>query len=181
MLIVKKTLKEVNENLVKKLNKEKLISRGLFGIFSIGKIYSDLRYVGEPSNLIYKGIDSCINENVIPIISPIGIDKKGEYYNINADSAFRFLVNYLRPYKIIILTKTGGVLKNEKLIKEIKKSELESLLSSGEVSDGMKLKLEEAKKIVFQGFDVQMTNSNNLIKELFSRKGSGTYIFSRTD
>jgi hypothetical protein len=43
----------------------------------------------------------------------------------------------------------------------------------------MKLKLQEAEALISLGHDVQITSPENLIKELFSETGCGTYLCNK--
>jgi acetylglutamate kinase len=44
-------------------------------------------FVGIPTNLDKKYILELLNKKIVPVISPLGFDKAGNTYNINADTA----------------------------------------------------------------------------------------------
>ena len=47
----------------------------------------DLGFVGQPTNINNDIIKESIKKGNIPVIAPLGVDKKGSTYNINADTA----------------------------------------------------------------------------------------------
>ena len=127
---------------------------------------------------------SAVDMGVIPIVSPIGISEDGKTaYNINAASAGAMLAQAIDPIKYVMVTSSGGVLNpGRKIISEIVLNrDLERLVSDGTVSGGMEKNVREAQlslSLRQNGDDrsVQIVGPNNLLLELFSYKGAGTYI-----
>jgi acetylglutamate kinase len=177
--VVVETLTRVNREFGSKVNQLGNCAEMLNGVFYVDGLDPVYGYVGNVIGINKEKIDNCIGKRLITIISCIGVNGKGQYRNLNADSAYKFLVSELRPVKVIILTSKGGVYRNTELIPEMKEEELDRFLKSSYVDGGMKLKLEEAKELVVRGFDVQITNPEHLIEELFSDKGYGTYLHRR--
>ncbi|MCH8325724.1 MAG: hypothetical protein IIB83_04055 [Bacteroidetes bacterium] len=131
-------------------------------------------YVGKIKKIKLNKIKSLIDQNITPIISPLGDSIVGKL-NINADNVAKEIVKIVEPKKFIFLTETGGILDN--------KGKLIPFLNlSGNVFEnitgGMLLKVKEIKDFLSSGVDyeVVITNPKGLIKELFTIKGSGTYI-----
>jgi len=174
--IVVETLTRINREFGSKVNRLGNCAGMLNGVFYVDGPDPVYGYVGNVLGMDKEKIDDCIGKRLITIISCIGVDGGGQYQNLNADSAYKFLVSELRPVKVIILTSKGGVYRNTELIPEMRKEELDRFLKSSYVDGGMKLKLEEAGEIVIGGFDVQITSPEHLIEELFSDKGYGTYL-----
>jgi len=171
--VVVSTLKTVNENFVSEINN---YAKGFNCVFYVDGIDPVYRYVGNVIDINKSAIDKCLDEKLIPVISSLAVDNQGGYFNPNADSAYMFLVSKLKPMKVIFLTSIDGVYKGEELVSEINSRELQKFIDSPFITGGMKLKLKEAKSLVDLGYDVQITNPKNLLKELFSKKGHGTYI-----
>ena len=136
---------------------------------------------------IQPALDLILKE-CVPIITPIGISNDGEkLYNINGDTASTELVRSLDPEKYIMLTSTSGVLDNPsskdgKLISEIVlRRDYESLVRNGILQGGMKKKIDEAAYSLNSrenGDDrsVQIVSPGNLMAELFTKRGNGTYV-----
>lgn len=125
-----------------------------------------------------------VNQGVIPIISPMGHCCKGHSLNINADSASSFLVEQIRPLKYCLITNTGGILDSTGgIIPRIKLTEdFSQLINSKTISGGMEKKLREIRhtleKLSEDGLkhSVQIAHPENVLCELFTDYGKGTYI-----
>lgn len=177
--VVVSTLTDVNTKLVSEMNERKVSAKGLNGIFYVDKPHETYGFTGNITGMNHKAVDHCVRARHIPIISSLGKDQAGQDYNSNADSAFKYLVSQLNPKKVIFLTPTGGVFKEEKLISYMRRKELKDFIASDFVNGGMKLKLQEAEALISLGHDVQITSPENLIKELFSETGCGTYLCNK--
>ena len=138
-----------------------------------------MKLMGNIISMDRKAVDHCVRAKQMPIISSLGKDKSEQNYNPNADSAFKYLVSQLNPKKVIFLTPTGGVFKEDKLISYMRRKELKDFIASDFVNGGMKLKLQQAEELVGLRHDVQITSPENLIKELFSETGCGTYLCNK--
>ena len=136
----------------------------------------DVHFVGEATGANEHRVTW--QSGVIPVVSPLGHGEDGETFNINADDAARALVHALHPMRYIMLTNAGGINENDKVISRIVLGEDYERLVSGTVTKGMRMKLDTAKEIL-EGNGVkavQIAHPRNLMKELFSDEGSGTYI-----
>jgi len=174
--VVVATLHNINRQFVSDINSVDYIAQGLTRIFYAKGMDPVYGYVSDVTGLDTQSINACLHERLIPVICSLGIDPQGHYYNINADSAFKYLVYTLKPMKVIFLTSTCGVLKEDELIHEMNHLELQDFINSRYVTGGMKLKLVEAAELLEHGFDVQITSPEHLLRNLFSSKGYGTYL-----
>jgi acetylglutamate kinase len=144
----------------------------------------DLGYTGMVKNIDPTIINSLHREGFIPIIAPLGIDEKGEKYNINADLVSGEIAAYLRANKLIFLTDTKGILKDmndeESLISTIKISQIPSLIKKGYIKGGMLPKIEACKKAIEKGVEkahiIDGRILHSLLLELFTDKGIGTQV-----
>jgi acetylglutamate kinase len=137
--------------------------------------------VGKVDRVELAPIDASLRMGSIPIIASLGETDEGQILNINADSAANELVRVLRPYKIVFLTGTGGLLDGSgKIIDSINLStEYEHLMAQPWVGGGMRLKLEEIADLLRDlpvSSSVSITRPSELAKELFTHKGSGTLV-----
>jgi acetylglutamate kinase len=148
-------------------------------IFEVRKKTPQLGYVGQIIDVdISKIVEAC-NNNTIPLISPLGYHNQ-QLYNTNADDASRSLIVTLKPKKSIMLTQTGGILSDGKIIRKVSIiDDYEKLIKENIVTGGMLKKLNEAKSILEtlpKGYSVQVVSPDNLLTELFTFYGSGTKI-----
>lgn len=137
--------------------------------------------VGKVERVELAPIDASLRIGSIPIIASLGETEEGQILNINADFAANELVRVLRPYKIVFLTGTGGLLDGSgKVIDSINLStEYERLMAQPWVSGGMRLKLEQIADLLRDlppASSVSITRPSELAKELFTHRGSGTLV-----
>ena len=61
-----------------------------------------------------------MKKNIVPIISPLGLGKNNQSYNINGDTAAGAIAKSLKSRRLLLMTNIEGVLdKEKKLIEEI--------------------------------------------------------------
>ena len=138
-------------------------------------------YVGEIARVHLEPVRSAIRSGALPILTCLGETPAGQIVNINADVAARELAIEGTPYKIVFLTPTGGLLDHlGRLIPSINLAEdYEHLMSQEWVHSGMRLKLQEIKQLLDElplDSSVSMTSPDQLARELFTHRGSGTLV-----
>ena len=143
----------------------------------------DLGFVGQPINIDNKIIEESISRGNIPVISPLGIDKIGNTYNINADTAAGFLAGSLKASKLLLLTDVAGILdENKKLISSLNIKKAKEIIGKKFISGGMKPKIttciDAIAKGVKQATILDGRISHSIILELFTEHGIGTQIYS---
>lgn len=170
--------------LVEGLKKRNISSEIVYGVFSaVIKEFDDVtieHYTGEFVGVSVPKIMNYLNKGVIPIIPPLGYTIEGQLLNINADSAAKGLVLSLNPKRYIMATNSGGVLDNKnKIISELSiEKDYQKLIQEEIISGGMKIKVDEAKDTIekSRNLEIQIAHPNNILAELFTDKGKGTYI-----
>ena len=176
---------KTNSEIVKLLNLQKSDAIGLSGIdcnlISCEKIDDNIGFVGKVSNIKTELILSMLEKNYIPVISPIGVDEKGNCYNINADIAASEIAIALKAKKIIFLTNIDGLLdKNKKLISLMNKEKIDSLIDDGTITSGMIPKIKACEKCLDYGVEkthiLNGSKKNTILYELLSDNGTGTMI-----
>ena len=112
----------------------------------------DLGLVGKVESIQNKEIKKKIDKGVIPVISLLGFNRKGECLNINADLVAGKIASSLKSEKLILLTNVEGIHeKKGKLISKINKKEAKNLLAQSVVEGGMKPKLESCMEAISTG------------------------------
>jgi len=137
--------------------------------------------VGKVTNIDLTQIQVSLRASSIPIIASLGETPGGQILNINADMAANELVVRLKPYKIVFLTGTGGMLDGDgELIDSINLStDLEALRAAPWLHSGMRLKIEQIADLLDRlplSSSVSITRPAELAKELFTHRGSGTLV-----
>jgi acetylglutamate kinase len=137
--------------------------------------------VGEVKKVNLAAIEASIAVGSIPVIASLGETAGGQILNVNADVAANELVSVLKPYKIIFLTGTGGLLDADgELISSINLStQFDALMSADWVNGGMRLKIQQIHDLLKKlplASSVSITRPAELAKELFTHRGSGTLL-----
>ena len=141
----------------------------------------ELGYVGVVNEIDLEPITTAVNSGAIPILSSLAESDTGQCLNINADIATNQLAIAVKPYKIIFLTDTGGLLNQTgEIISSVNLvTDYEHLMQQDWLHGGMKLKVKQIAEILEQlpaTASVSITKPLHLSKELFTHKGSGTLI-----
>ena len=141
----------------------------------------ELGFVGKPNKINIDLIENIINENFIPIISPLGLGKNNQTYNINGDTAAGAIAKSLKCRRLLLMTNVEGVLdKNKKLIEEIYSSEILEMIKNETITGGMIPKINTCLDAINNGVAavgiIDARPKHSILFELFSDKGSGTLI-----
>jgi acetylglutamate kinase len=147
----------------------------------------DIGFVGSIKEVNVGLINTLIDNDFVPVISPIGLDDDFINYNINADDAACAVATAIGAEKLVFLTDIEGVYADpenkESLISVLTLDKADELLSSGYVGGGMLPKLKNCVDAVRNGvsrvhiLDGRMPHC--LLLEFFTTKGIGTAIIQK--
>lgn len=98
--------------------------------------------VGKIKQVHAKPVLDCLNNGQVPIISPISADKKGESFNVNADSAAAALAVGSQCTDLVFFTDVPGVLVGKEIRPLLTVREAKVLLADGTIKGGMVAKME---------------------------------------
>jgi len=144
----------------------------------------DIGQVGEIESIDPAVISTLEDGGFIPVVAPIGLGKRGESYNINADLVAGKLAEVLRAEKLVLLTNTPGVLdKDGKLLTGLTPKRIDELVAEGVLSGGMLPKiasaLDAARGGVHSVHIIDGRVEHALLLEILTDEGVGTLIRSR--
>lgn len=187
LTIVKRIIgRELNPMIVNNINQCGGAAKSINGITKkiIGAkkmLNGKIGFVGIPTNLDKKYILELLNKKIVPVISPLGFDKAGNTYNINADTAAGYVAEKLKAERLILLTDVVGVLDNKKkLITELNEKKAANFIKNGTIKGGMLPKIKTCFNIIKKGVKgvviIDGRNPNATVLELFTKKGAGTLI-----
>ena len=185
--IVKKIIgRELNPMIVKNISQSGGKAKSINGItkkiIQAKKILNGkIGFVGTPSNLNKGYILELLKKGTVPVISPLGYDKLGNTYNINADTAAGYVAEKLKAERLILLTDVVGVLDSKKkLIAALNEKKASKYIKNGTIKGGMLPKIKTCFNIIKKGVKgvviIDGRNPNATILELFTKKGAGTLI-----
>ena len=173
--------KEIVSALEKKLCKTKPVTIKKNNIIYVEQENKELGYVGKPKRIDTKLLKEIIKEDFVPIITPMGLDDKGNPYNINADVAAGSLARSIKSRRLMLLTDVEGVLdNNDKLISEINTMEAKDLINKETIHGGMIPKVKTCIDAINNGVRAVVIldgrKPHSILFELFSDQGAGTLI-----
>ena len=183
--IVEEIMIEFNKEIIialeKKSCKAKSITIKENNIIYVEQENKELGYVGKPVKVNTDLLNDIIQKDFIPIVTPMGLDQKGQAYNINADTTAGALARSLKSRRLLLATDVEGVLdKNEKLISEIRSNEAEKLVNDQTIHGGMIPKIKTCIEAVNNGVRgvviIDGRKPHSILFELFSDLGAGTLI-----
>jgi acetylglutamate kinase len=185
MGVVEKALVDFNLEIIEKLKKKECKADGLNisqnNIFIVKQESKNLGFVGRPKKILNEKIQNILNQQKIPVISPMGKDEEGKKYNINADTAAAAIAKSLKSRRLLLMTDVAGVYdKNKKLINEIKPAEAKDLINKKIVEGGMIPKLLNSIDAIENGVKgvviIDGRKLHSILYEIFSDEGAGTLI-----
>lgn len=193
IVIIKKVLKNVQNQLVENINKLKPIAIGVSGdednVIRAEKksliqdgLEIDLGLVGQISDIDPKKVIDILEKNYIPVISCLGIDRSGKVLNINADEGASAMAKFLRAQKFVLLTDVVGLLEKypdeKSLIQTISVQDLQKIIPN--LDKGMRPKMEACLDAVINGVSrahvIDGRKSHALLVEVFTDSGTGTMV-----
>ena len=141
----------------------------------------ELGFVGKPNKINNNLIKNILEKKMIPIISPLGLDKNNQTYNINGDTAAGAIAKSLKSRRLLLMTNIEGVLdKDKKLISEINSNTANKMTIDGTISGGMIPKIKTSIDAVNNGVTgvaiVDARTPHACLFEIFTDKGAGTLI-----
>ena len=183
--IVENVLIDFNNDIVKSLEdkgtKGVSINTKNNNVIHVDPESSELGFVGVPKKIDADVINKILNENLIPVISPLGLGKDLQTYNINGDTAAGAIAKSLKSRRLLLMTNVEGVLdKNKRLIQEVSSSKILEMIKDETITEGMIPKINTCLDAINNGVTavaiIDGRKKHSILFEIFSDKGSGTLI-----
>mgnify|MGYP001482313987 FL=1 len=183
--IVENVLIDFNNDIVKSLEEKGTkgvsINTKNNNVIHVDPESSELGFVGVPKKIDADFIKKILNENLIPVISPLGLGKDLQTYNINGDTAAGAIAKSLKSRRLLLMTNVEGVLdKNKKLIQEVSSSKILEMIKDETITEGMIPKINTCLDAINNGVTavaiIDGRKKHSILFEIFSDKGSGTLI-----
>jgi acetylglutamate kinase len=178
-------LNDFNKEITEALKKNNCDSHGINSkekyIITVEQENKELGFVGTPKEVNLSVIKQVVKEKKVPVIAPLGLDKKNQVYNINADTAAGAIAKELNARRLIIMSDVEGVLDiNKKLISEINTEEVNDLINKDIISGGMIPKIRNCLDVASNGVKgvciIDGRLDHSILFELLTNAGSGTLI-----
>lgn len=181
---------KVNKSIVAKLKAEGIKAVGVSGkdadMLKCRK-KSELGCVGEVQVADTALVKLLLDNDYLPVISPVSMDDNCETLNVNADDAALAVAQNLGADILVFVTDVDGLLldvNNDKtLVGHINVEKAKNLIDNGLIGGGMLPKLKNCVNCIEQGVnEVRIVNGKvryNLITSLISQESIGTTITQR--
>lgn len=191
MEVAEMVLSKVNKHLVQMMEKLGVKAAGISGKDGGTMICrkktvkgQDIGFVGEVESVDPGLIDTLIENDFVPIIAPIGMDKNFQAYNINADDAASAIAKAIHAEKLAFMTDIEGVCMDpedpDTLISVLPIKEAKYLIKDGTIGGGMIPKIRNCIEAVEQGVGrvhiLDGRQQHCLLLEFYTKKGIGTAI-----
>ena len=183
--IVESVLIDFNDDIVDSLKKNGSqavsINTKKNNIIEVIPESEELGFVGIPKKINIDIIKNIVEKNTIPIVSPLGLGKNNQTYNINGDTAAGAIAKSLKSRRLLLMTNVEGVLdKEKKLIEEISSSKILEMIKNETITEGMIPKINTCLDAINNGVTavgiIDGRKQHSILFEIFSDKGSGTLI-----
>ncbi len=141
----------------------------------------DLGFVGEIEKVCVEVLETLQDKGFIPVVAPIGFDKLGQSYNINADTVASAIAVAVKAEKLILLTDVKGITdENNELLSTLKMEEALKLIEQQIITGGMIPKvyacLNALKGDVKKTHIIDGRIPHSLLLEIFTQRGVGTEV-----
>ena len=148
----------------------------------------DYRFVGDIHGLDASIIVKQLDNDLVPIVSPLSADDQGTVLNINADTVAAMIACELKAEKFVMATSAPGILESlddpRSLISYIDRGGLRRLREEGKISGGMLPKVAAIERALSGGVPrvhvISYAQADSLLLEVFTNEGTGTLVVNDT-
>lgn len=178
----------INKRIVATFQKHGISAVGMTGVdgglLQVRQKSEELGLVGEVIEVNAFLLEQLLDSGVVPVIAPIGIDKWGIRYNVNADSAAGAIAGALHAEKLVLLTDVPGIMRDtaegKRVLNQITPEGIQQLLREGQITGGMVPKVQACLQALDAGAKhVHILNGEEphaLLLEVFTDQGIGTMV-----
>ena len=183
--VVEDVLIEFNKEIINTLRDQKCATKSITtkenNIILVKPEKEELGFVGIPSKINQNILNEIIEAKEVPVITPMGLDKNGQTYNVNADTAAGAIAKELKSRRLLLMTDIEGVMdSNNNLVTEITSKVAKKMIDDEVIKGGMIPKINTCIDAVNNGVRgvviIDGRKPHSILFELFSDKGAGTLI-----
>lgn len=144
----------------------------------------DYGHVGDIESVEADVLRKQLDNDLLPVVSPLSCDAQGNVLNINADTVAAAIAAELKAEKLILCTGAPGILDDvndaQSLVSYIDRAGLKAMKEEGRLVDGMLPKVaaidEALKKGVQRVHVISHKAPDSLLLEVFTNEGTGTLV-----
>lgn len=180
---------QINKQIVRRLTQVGAKAIGLSGTDG-GLIQAEpvpnaaqVGFVGDVTHVNASLLAGLVDMNHMPVIAPVGLDRAGQRYNINADTAAGAVAAYLGAERLIVVTDVPGIMRSDPegkvVLPVVTTEEVEAMIESGDIYGGMIPKVQAAMKCLEGGVqEVVIADGSepDVLRRLMAGEAIGTRI-----
>ena len=178
---------KTNKDIVGRINRHGGEASGLSGIdarlLTVKRFEQDgvdLGYVGEITEVNTAYLNLLLNNGIMPVIAPVGVNEASEPHNVNADVAASAIASSLKAEKLVFLSDVEGVMAADLLIPSMDQATAERLMADRVISNGMIPKIRSAFTALKAGVNkvhlIDGRIKHSILLEIFTDRGIGTEL-----
>lgn len=144
---------------------------------------TDIGFVGDVVNVNAGVLSDLTRHGYIPVVAPIGVDKDGNSYNVNADTVAGAVAEALEAEKLMLLTDIEGIKESAEsgeALSRLNRKQIYQMIDEGKIVGGMIPKVKGAIQAIEAGVtSVHILDGrvpHCLLLEIFTDHGIGTMI-----
>lgn len=144
----------------------------------------DYGFVGDIDLVDESVLKKLLDNGLMPVVSPLSADDKGQLLNINADTVAAAIGAALGAEKLILCTGAPGILENVadhgSVVSFTDLKGLDAMRKSGAIKDGMLPKAKAIEEAIRGGVRrvhvISYDATDSILTEVFTNEGMGTLI-----
>jgi acetylglutamate kinase len=148
----------------------------------------DYGFVGDIDLIDVKVLQQLLDDGLMPVVSPVSADDKGQLLNINADTVAAGIGAGLKAEKLMLCTGAPGILESvddpRSIVSYTDLAGLARLRAQGSLKEGMLPKAKAIEDAIRGGVRrVHVTSyksPDSILAEVFTNEGTGTLIVENT-
>ena len=170
-------LSGVDAGLVRAHRRPPVQVKGVAGLVDYGLV-GDIDLID--TNVVLKHLDN----GLMPVISPLSADERGQLLNINADTVAAAIGAALGAEKLILCTGAPGILEDvadpSSIVSYIDLEGLRKMREAGQIVDGMLPKAKAIEDAIKGGVRrvhvISYSAPDAILSEVFTNEGTGTLV-----
>ncbi|PZX06753.1 acetylglutamate kinase [Celeribacter halophilus] len=175
----------VNKRIVQAINSQGGRAIGISGkdanLMVCEQADPELGFVGAPVAMDPSIVHELGEENLIPVIAPVGAGRDGETFNVNGDTAAGAIAGALHADRLLLLTDVSGVKDaNGEVLTCLSSQQIKDLTEAGVIAGGMIPKTQTALDALRDGVRAVVILDgrapNACLLELYTEHGAGSLI-----
>jgi amino-acid N-acetyltransferase len=144
----------------------------------------DHLFTGKVERVDVELLQTLLSQGIVPVVPPLGFDGDGRTYRVNSDSVAVAVAEALKAAKLIFVTTQDGIMRQDKLIRQMLVADLDALLANhrDDILPDVISKAIHASAACKAGIQrVHIINGRvdeGLLAEVFSNEGIGTLVYA---